>query len=76
MKRILLLLPFVLFATPGLSETTVIDRGGGDKTTVNTNSRGDHQVIHSTGGGGQYGSGRTHQDVVRDQRPGKMTTTK
>ena len=62
--------------TAQADKTTVLTHKDGSTTTVNTNSR-DTQVIHSTGGGGQYGGSHTHEEVVRQQtRPGDTRSTR
>lgn len=48
------------------AETTVIRHPNGETTTISTNERGDHHAEHSSGTGGQFGSGRTHADVVKE----------
>ena len=55
-------------------QTTVIHHQDGSTTTVNTNSR-DTQVIHSTGGGGQYGSSHSHDEVVKEHTRSGDTTS-
>jgi hypothetical protein len=57
-------------AAPG--KTTVIEHPNGDMTIVKTAPNGDHNVRTAPAngakpGGGQYGSGRSHGEVVRDQ---------
>ena len=48
-------------------ERTIINHEGGGWTRVETDSRGQHNVTTSEGGGGQYGSDRTHKEVVQER---------
>ena len=48
--------------------TSVIYHTDGSTTTVSTDRHGHHTVIRSGGGGGQYGSSRSHDDVVKEHK--------
>lgn len=51
------------FAEPGDRETTTIDHSDGSSSTVTSDSQGS-VVENSNGGGGHYGTGYSHGEVV------------
>jgi hypothetical protein len=58
--------PLLLLASTALAEQrTDIHHTDGSTSTVVTNDRGDTLVVTPGHGGGQFGSSRTHEDVVK-----------